>query len=284
MARGDLTGAERRLVGPLLAMGRGRPGRESRRRLDGIPWRAREGAGRRAIPERYGRWSTVRRRFARRRDLGVSEAVLAAPADGGAAERARADARRHRRPRPPARGRCKGGRDGQALGRSRGGLSTKPHPRRDGDGLPLAIVPTPGRTREARALEASVEDMAPGARRLIRSATRATTPTGSGRGCWSGASCRSSPRTRPARSRPRPTASRAGRGTGSGGWTSGSSGSAASPRATRRPPRAISPSSSSPPRALAQVRPHGLVHFRRSCCARAAWAASDQDAPTDLRS
>ena len=86
MASGDLTDAEWALVGPLLSTGRGRPGRESRRLLDGILWRAREGARWRAIPERYGRWNTVWRRFARWRDLGVFEAVFAALAGSGAAE------------------------------------------------------------------------------------------------------------------------------------------------------------------------------------------------------
>ncbi len=86
MASGDLTDAEWELIGPLLATGRGRPGHESRRHLDGILWRAREGARWRAIPERYGKRDTVRRRFARRRDLGLFEAVLAASAGSGAAE------------------------------------------------------------------------------------------------------------------------------------------------------------------------------------------------------
>ena len=86
MARGDLTDAEWELVGPLLTTERGRPGREDRRHLDGILWRAREGAGWRAVPERYGRWNTVWRRFARWRDLGVFEAVFAALAGSGAAE------------------------------------------------------------------------------------------------------------------------------------------------------------------------------------------------------
>ena len=86
MARGDLTDAEWELVGPLLAAERGRPGHENRRHLDGILWRAREGASWRAIPERYGKWNTVWRRFARWRDLGLFEAVLAALAGSGAAE------------------------------------------------------------------------------------------------------------------------------------------------------------------------------------------------------
>ena len=89
MAAGDLTDAEWELVGPLLPRERGRPGRpghENRPILDGILWRAREGARWRAIPERYGKWNTVWRRFARWRDLGVFEAVFAAPAGSGAAE------------------------------------------------------------------------------------------------------------------------------------------------------------------------------------------------------
>ena len=86
MASGDLTDAEWELVGPLLSARRGRPGRENRRILDGILWRTREGARWRAVPERYGKWNTVWRRFARWRDLGVFEAVFAALAESGAAE------------------------------------------------------------------------------------------------------------------------------------------------------------------------------------------------------
>ena len=86
MASGDLTNAEWDLVGPLLAAGRGRPGRENRRILDGILWRAREDARWRSVPEWYGRWNTVWRRFARWRDLGLFEALFAALAGSGAAE------------------------------------------------------------------------------------------------------------------------------------------------------------------------------------------------------
>ena len=89
MASGDLTDAEWDLVGPLLPGERGRPGRpalDNRPLLDGILWRAREGARWRAVPERYGKWNTVWRRFARWRDLGVFEALFAALAGSGAAE------------------------------------------------------------------------------------------------------------------------------------------------------------------------------------------------------
>ena len=89
MRSGDLTDAEWELVGPLLPKERGRPGRPghaNRPIRNGILWRAREGARWRAVPERYGKWNTVWRRFARGRNLGVFEAVFAALAESGAAE------------------------------------------------------------------------------------------------------------------------------------------------------------------------------------------------------
>jgi transposase len=89
MAAGDLTDTEWELVEPFLSRERrrpGRPGHDSRRMLDGILWRAREGARWRAIPERYGKWNSVWRRFARWRDLGIFEALFAALAGCGLAD------------------------------------------------------------------------------------------------------------------------------------------------------------------------------------------------------
>jgi transposase len=89
MVAGDLTDAEWELIGPRLPRACGRsskPEHDSRRVLDGILWRAREGARWRAIPERYGKWNSVWRRFARWRDLGVFEALFAALAGCGLAE------------------------------------------------------------------------------------------------------------------------------------------------------------------------------------------------------
>jgi transposase len=80
---------------------------------------------------------------------------------------ARADAGQHRRPRPPARGRRQGGQDGQALGRSRGGFTTKPRLRCDARGLPLALVLTPGEAHETRAFADLVEGLAAGTRCVI---------------------------------------------------------------------------------------------------------------------
>jgi hypothetical protein len=72
-----------------------------------------------------------------------------------------------RGPRPPARGGSQGGQQEQALGRSRGGFSTKLHLRCDARGLPLAFVLTPGEAHETRAFGDLVEDLAAGTRCLI---------------------------------------------------------------------------------------------------------------------
>src|SRR5829696_7241747 len=75
--------------------------------------------------------------------------------------------RLHRRPRPPARrrGRKKddgsGGQQDQALGRSRGGLSTKIHTVVSGLGLPVAFLVTAGQEADVSHAEALLKAAAP---------------------------------------------------------------------------------------------------------------------------
>jgi transposase len=70
-------------------------------------------------------------------------------------QRARAPARRRRaeaaRPGGPQRGTA--GDHNEALGRSRGGLTTKAHLACDGSGRPLSIVVTPGRRHDSTQLQ-----------------------------------------------------------------------------------------------------------------------------------
>ena len=64
---------------------------------------------------------------------------------------------RRRRPAAPQRSRCKKGAahpQDEALGRSRGGLTTKLHLACDGKGRPLSVVVTPGQRHESTQLEA----------------------------------------------------------------------------------------------------------------------------------
>lgn len=89
MERGDLTDEEWALIGPLLPAERGRSGRpatDNRRVLDGMLWVMRTGAPWRDLPERYGRWNSVFRRFSRWSEAGLFDALLDAFATSGAAD------------------------------------------------------------------------------------------------------------------------------------------------------------------------------------------------------
>ena len=57
------------------------------------------------------------------------------------------------------RGRRKGGSERNALGRSRGGFSTKIHARTNAQGLPIGIVITPGQAHDVAAYPALMEEV-----------------------------------------------------------------------------------------------------------------------------
>lgn len=88
------------------------------------------------------------------------------PGTGGAAGRGRRRRRprlapplprRHDGPGAPERGRGEQGGGDQALGRSRGGFSTKIHPRAERAGKPVCVVLTPGQRHEATQVPALLE-------------------------------------------------------------------------------------------------------------------------------
>lgn len=77
------------LIAPLLPPEHGRacrPSIDNRRVSEGILWIARTGSPWRDLPERFGKWNTVWRRFARWRDAGVFEELLDALAASGAGD------------------------------------------------------------------------------------------------------------------------------------------------------------------------------------------------------
>jgi transposase len=143
-ARHDLTDEQWAILAPLLPVSsrRGRPRRWTLRQLiDGIRFRTRVGCPWRDVPERYGTWQSVYGLFRAWQLAGVWAAILtglqAASAEAGLIEwvvsvdstvnRAHqhaAGARRHPEAQrtPPV-----GEPADHALGRSRGGLSTKVH-------------------------------------------------------------------------------------------------------------------------------------------------------------
>ena len=148
-------------LAPLLPPQRprtGRPARDHRTVLSGILWVLRTGAPWRDLPERFGPWSTAWNRFRRWTAAGVWPRILAALQRRADSE-GRLDWTTHFvdatvvRAHQHAAG-ARGGQAGEALGRSRGGFSTKLHLRAEGGGKPLALVLSGGERHESRYVEA----------------------------------------------------------------------------------------------------------------------------------
>jgi len=88
VSRGDLTEAEWRILKGLLPVereagkrGKGRPPEDNRNIINGILWRLRCGTAWRDVPEKYGNWNSIYRRFRRWSASGVWESVAIALAE-----------------------------------------------------------------------------------------------------------------------------------------------------------------------------------------------------------
>ena len=164
VTRYELTDRQWWHLAPLLPPQRprtGRPNNEHRAILNGILWVLRTGAPWRDMPERYGPVGTVSSRFYRWRQTGiwprVLEALQAKAEAAGLIEwdlhfvdssvvRAHQHAAGARRSRDG--GSC------EALGRSRGGFSTKIHVRAEGYGKPVSFALSGGERHDSVALPA----------------------------------------------------------------------------------------------------------------------------------
>jgi transposase len=112
----------------------GRSGRDNRQFVNGVLWVLRSGARWHDLPERYGKWKSVHTRFSRWAKAGVWERVFEAliqDRDNKHRMLARPWFAPTSRRRPEKEG------QNQALGRSRGGLTTKIHMLADALGRPL---------------------------------------------------------------------------------------------------------------------------------------------------
>ncbi|MFD0008717.1 IS5 family transposase [Streptomyces sp. NPDC127178] len=152
-------------IEPLMPLDlvRGRRWADHRRTLEAIAWKYRTCSPRRDLPEELGSFQTAHKRLIRWAMDGTWERILTAVlavADGGddvgwtvsvdstvcRAHQHSAGARKRGRPRAEP--------EDHALGRSRGGLSTKVHLASDSRARPLSIHVTAGQASDAPAFEA----------------------------------------------------------------------------------------------------------------------------------
>lgn len=170
--RGELIDAACAVIAPLLPEPGSRSGRwrDHRQVFNGILWKLRTGAPWRDVSERYGPWKTCHERLRRWTADGTWDGILAAAQvydDAQPVEwvisvdssivRAHQHSAGARKKGSTGIGRgadpAVGAQIGEAIGRSRGGLSTKIHLAVDGPGRPLSILLTPrtGRRQPAAA-------------------------------------------------------------------------------------------------------------------------------------
>ncbi|WP_093471594.1 MULTISPECIES: IS5 family transposase [unclassified Streptomyces] len=169
MGRGDLSDDEWARLEPHLPKNLGRGGRWQchRRVINGILFRQRTGLPWRDLPTRFGKWKTVYDRHRRWSADGTWESLLRTVQADADVEgqidwsvvsvdstvcraHQQAAGAHHRLPRVLGRWRRPAEhRPDEALGRSRGGLTTKIHLASDGSCRPLAVLVTPGQWGDA---------------------------------------------------------------------------------------------------------------------------------------
>jgi transposase len=135
----------------------GRHGAENRRFLEAVLWIARTGAPWRDLDHQFGCWNSVFRRFRRWSIKGVFEKIFSAVADEPDLEYACIDGtiiRVHQHGTG-----AKGGTHMQAIGRSRGGLSTKILALVDALGNLVRFVLLPGQRHDSIGVESLIEDI-----------------------------------------------------------------------------------------------------------------------------
>ena len=143
----------------LLPGQEGDPGataKDNRLFVNAIMWIAKTGAPWRDLPERFGKWNTVFQRFNRWCKSGVFQAIMEhlQDPDLGVLLLDSTIIRAHQHAAGAEGSTAKD----EALGRSRGGFSTKIHVACDGLGKPVKIILTPGQDHDVTQGPALIAD------------------------------------------------------------------------------------------------------------------------------
>ncbi|WP_372451163.1 IS5 family transposase [Streptomonospora nanhaiensis] len=156
--RHEITDTAWEQIAPLLPANRGRGGRwaDHRTMLNGMLYKLATGCPWRDLPQRYGPWQSVYGRYRRWAADGTFDAIWShvqtrQDAVGRIHWQVSIDSTAVRAHAHAAGARKKGSaqtKAAQALGRSRGGLTTKIHLAADGRGLPLALLLSPGNVND----------------------------------------------------------------------------------------------------------------------------------------
>ncbi|RKJ74432.1 IS5 family transposase [Butyricicoccus sp. 1XD8-22] len=123
---------------------RGGNARDTQQFINGVFWILRTGVSWRDLPETYGNWKNVHRRFCRWRDKGIWEKILEALVDDTDFEWLMIDAS-HVKVHPDAAG-ARGG--NQVMDRTKGGFNTKIPLAVDAHGMPVRFFITSGTTAD----------------------------------------------------------------------------------------------------------------------------------------
>ncbi|WP_376717199.1 IS5 family transposase [Halomonas piscis] len=132
--------------------------KDNRLFVEAVLWIARTGAPWRDLPESFGRWHTVYMRYNRWSRKGVWQRIFDTVADDPDLEQLMIDGsivRVHQH------GASKKTRKVEAMGKSRGGLSTKIHVAVDALGNPMRLLLTPGQASEYGPAPALLEGFSP---------------------------------------------------------------------------------------------------------------------------